>query len=245
MAQASDIVAFLDGYLDTVGVSDRYSSNGLQVEGAEQVERVGFCVDACLETFDLLQDCRLLVVHHGLFWPSISSLTGPARRSFGYLIERNIGLYCSHLPLDLHAEVGNNAQLIEKLGWRRGDLFEPVGWFADGPQTTAVALQAKVSQLLGVEARLLAFGPSQVSRMAVSSGGASLGMVYQALEAGAQLFLTGEASHPIYHAAKEAGLNVLLGGHYATETWGVKALMPVLEDRFGVSTRFVDVPTGF
>lgn len=245
MARSADIVAFLDDYLDTAAVVDRYSSNGLQVEGADEVQRVGFCVDACLETFELLQDCQLLVVHHGLFWPSISSLTGPNRRSFGYLLERNIGLYCSHLPLDLHPEVGNNAQLIEKLGFSRTELFPPVGWFADGPETTAEALQAQVSQLLGVEARLLAFGPPRVSRLAVSSGGASLGMVYQALEAGAQLFLTGEASHPIYHAAKEAGLNVLLGGHYATETWGVKALMPVLQDRFGVDTRFVDVPTGF
>lgn len=244
MSSRKEIVSFLDEYLATTEVPDPYSTNGLQVEGAEQIERIGFCVDACMQTFEQLEDCHMVVVHHGLFWPSIKRVTGPMRRSLAYLLTRDISLYCSHLPLDLHAEVGNNACLIDSLGWTRTERFDQVGWLAEGPARPLAEFEAWGRATLG-DIRLLHFGGDTVARVAVSSGGGSIGMVYNAVSAGADLFITGEASHPIYHAAKEVGLNVLLGGHYATETWGVRALMPVLAERFGVKTRFVDVPTGF
>ncbi len=245
MAKASSIVSFLDQLLATDEIPDRYSSNGLQVEGPEEVEKIGFCVDACQQTFELLEDCQLLVVHHGLFWPSLSRITGAARASIGFLIERKIGLYCSHLPLDYHPDYGNNAQLIHHLGWDMGEAFPPVGWMASCSPQDRKTIALQIDTLLGGQTRLLPFGKETIEKVAVSSGGGSLSMVDQAVAQKVDLFLTGEASHPLYHAAREAGLNVILGGHYATETWGVRALMPVLEERFGVSTDFVDVPTGF
>ncbi len=242
MAELKAIVDWLDELLATRLVPDKYCTNGLQVEGPGPVTKVGFCVDACQQTFELLKDCQLVIVHHGLFWPSISRVTGPAYQSLRFLIEHGMALYCSHLPLDYHRELGNNAQLLRLLGLAPEEPFPPVGWMASFEEPVRAA---DVVARLGFPARLLEFGPQEVRRIAVSSGQASTGMVAEARALGVDLFLTGEASHPVYHAAREAGIHVILGGHYATETWGVRALMPVVERQFEVEVRFVDVPTGF
>ncbi|MBI3927274.1 MAG: Nif3-like dinuclear metal center hexameric protein [Armatimonadetes bacterium] len=246
MPRSPEIVAFLDEYLRTREVPDSYCPNGLQVEGEARVSRVGFCVDACMQTFEQLADCQLVVVHHGLFWPSVSRVVGPVREQLRFLLQRGMGLYCSHLPLDKHREVGNNARLLKLLDLEPEEEFGPVGWTGSfGTPVSRDAILDRLAPPLGNSVRLLPFGPETVGKIAVSSGSGSIGMVAEAVRLGAGMFLTGEAGHPIYHAARELGMNVLLGGHYATETWGVRALMPVLEERFGVETRFVDVPTGF
>lgn len=244
MASRYEIVAFLDHELAVNEVPDPYCPNGLQVEGAADVQAVGLAVDACLQTFEALSDCQLILTHHGLFWPSIKSVTGPMRRSLGFLIERDINLYGAHLPLDVHADYGNNVLLLRRLGWEPSERFDQVGWVAQGKKSTAEHIARDLEAILGT-VRLLPFGPTEVRRLALSSGGGSIGLLHSAVKAGADLVITGEASHPIYHAAKELGVNLILAGHYKTETWGVQALGPVLEQRFGVTTRFVDFPTGF
>lgn len=243
MAELKDIVAYLDHRLDTRNVAEPYGTNGLQVEASSEVTRVGFAVDACLQTFGMLHDCQLVVVHHGLFWPKISRVTGVMAQTIGQLFRQGTSLYASHLPLDVHAELGNNAQILQQLDLTRGELFPPVGYLAETDMSLG-ELHSLVESRIG-PARLLDFGPTQVTRIAVSSGQASVGMVDQAVSAGAQVMITGEAGHPIYHAALQAGLSILLAGHYQTEVWGVKALMPELEKEFKVQTRFVDIPTGF
>ena len=245
MASRDEIVALLDTTLAVREVPDPYCPNGLQVEGTAEVGRIGLAVDACMQTFEALSDCQMIITHHGLFWPSIKSVTGPIRRSLGYLIERDINLYSAHLPLDVHAEYGNNVQLLRRLGWQPSERFDQVGWVAEGKETTAPHLTRELEAVLGSQARLLAFGQPQVRRLALSSGGGSIGLLHSARQAGADLLITGEATHPIYHAAREMGLNLILAGHYQTETWGVQALGPLLEEKFGVSTQFVDFPTGF
>lgn len=245
MALRDDIVHFLDQVLEVETVKDPYCPNGLQVEGAEEIQRIGFAVDACRQTFEALADCQMIITHHGLFWPSIKSIKGAMRRSLGILFEHDINLYPVHLPLDVHAEYGNNVQLIRALGWHEEERFDLVGWTAAGLETTPEAVAEKLEQLLSSKVRLLAFGDRQVRRLAVSSGGGSIGLLHSAVQAEADLVITGEASHPIYHAAKELGVNLILAGHYATETWGVKALMPLLAREFGVETKFVDFPTEF
>lgn len=243
MADLQAIISYLDARLDTKNVPEPYATNGLQVEAGQQVQKIGFAVDACMQSFLALADCQLIIVHHGLFWPKISRVTGVMAQSIGHLMRTGTSLYASHLPLDVHAELGNNAQMISRLGWTRGALFAPVGYLAETEQTLA-ELHRWVEERIG-PARLLDFGPASVKRVAVSSGQASVGMVDQAVAAGAQVLLTGEAGHPIYHAARQTGLSVILAGHYQTEVWGVKALMPELEREFGVATRFEDIPTGF
>ena len=245
MASRDDIVDFLDQVLEVGEVKDPYCPNGLQVEGCEEVERVGFAVDACQQSFEALGDCQMIITHHGLFWPSIKSVKGPIRKSLGFLIENNINPYPVHLPLDVHAEYGNNVQLIRALGWHPEERFDQVGWTAEGKTTTREELAVELEHILGSKVRLLPFGEAEVSRLAVSSGGGSIGLLHSALNAGADLLITGEASHPIYHAAKELGINLVLAGHYATETWGVRSLMPLLEREFQVTTKFVDFPTHF
>jgi dinuclear metal center YbgI/SA1388 family protein len=245
MASRDDIVAFLDQELAVKEVADPYCPNGLQVEGSGEVQTVGLAVDACLQSFEALADCQLIITHHGLFWPSLKSVTGPIRRSLGFLIQHDISLYGVHLPLDVHAEYGNNVRLLRRLGWEPSERFDQVGWLAEGQESSPEHVARDLEAVLGSKVRLLAFGGSKVRRLAVSSGGGSIGLLVSAQKAGADLVITGEASHPIYHAAKELGVNLILAGHYHTETWGVQALGPLLEEKFGVTTRFVDFPTGF
>jgi dinuclear metal center YbgI/SA1388 family protein len=245
MASRDEIVTVLDSVLAVKEVADPYCPNGLQVEGSNEIQSVGLAVDACLQTFEALADCQMIITHHGLFWPSIKSVTGPIRRSLGYLIERDINLYGVHLPLDVHPLYGNNVCLLRRLGWEPSERFDQVGWLAEGRESQAEHIARDLDAILGGGVRLLPFGKPQVRRLAVSSGGGSIGLLLSAQKAGADLVITGEASHPIYHAAKEMGLNLILAGHYKTETWGVQALAPMLQERFGVTTRFVDFPTGF
>lgn len=245
MASRQEIVAFLDAELAVHEVPDPYCPNGLQVEGTGEVEKVGLAVDACQQTFEALQDCQMIITHHGLFWPSAKSITGALRTSLGLLFENNINLYSVHLPLDVHAEYGNNVCLLRRLGWQPSGRFDQVGWVGDGLEKTPDELTRELEAVLGGSVRCLPFGPEKVTRLALSSGGGSIGLLHSARAAGAQLVVTGEASHPIYHAAKELGISLILAGHYKTETWGVQALGPLLESRFGVATRFVDFPTGF
>ena len=245
MAQRSEIVDFLDRVLEVKTVPDPYCPNGLQVEGSENVQTIGMAVDACVQSFEALQDCQMVITHHGLFWPAVKSIKGPIRQSLGFLFERNMNLYSVHLPLDVHAEYGNNVQLLRKLGWQAEERFDKVGWIGEGQTTDRDNLCQDLEKLLDAKVRLLAFGKPEVSKVAMSSGGGSIGLLVSAQAAGADVVVTGEASHPIYHAAKEMGINLILAGHYKTETWGVQALRPLLEREFGVETKFVDFPTDF
>lgn len=245
MSKRAEIVSFLDRVLEVKTVPDPYCPNGLQVEGAEDVKKIGVAVDACLQTFQALQDCQMIITHHGLFWPAVKSIKGPIRRALGYLFERNINLYSVHLPLDVHPEYGNNVQLLRKLGWQAEERFDQVGWIGEGKTTDRDSLCQDLEKLLGSKVRLLPFGDSKISKIAMSSGGGSIGLLASAQAAGADIVVTGEASHPIYHAAKEMGINLILAGHYKTETWGVQALRPLLEREFGVESTFVDFPTEF
>lgn len=245
MAQRDQIVEFLDRTLEIHDVPDPYCPNGLQVEGCSEIKKIGFAVDACHQTFEALSDCQMIVTHHGLFWPSIKSVKGPMRKSLAFLLGRDINLYPVHLPLDVHAEYGNNVQLLSKLGWKAQERFDQVGWVGEGREVTAQALSKELEQLLESPVRLLPFGSDTVRRCAMSSGGGSIGLLVSAKRAGADIVITGEASHPIYHAAKEMGMSLILAGHYKTETWGVRALQSLLESEFQVETEFVDFPTGF
>lgn len=245
-AAAFEIVRYLDDLLRRSEFKD-FTYNGLQVEGAPEVTRVGLAVDACAETFEALADCQMIVVHHGLWWPSVERVAGPDRRRLAALLARQVNLYVSHLPLDRHPQVGNNARILRGLGLACDEPFGDVGWLGEYPEPIPYAdFVARAESFLGGPLlRSLPFGRAEVSRIAVCSGGGSLSYLDKALALGADVYFTGEAPHPIYHAAREAGMNVALGGHYATETWGVKALGPLLEETFGVETRFADHPTGF
>ncbi len=244
MAKAKEIAHYLDDFLRIKEFKD-FTSNGLQVEGTPEVSRIGFAVDACLQSFEELSDCQMIVVHHGLWWPSIERLVGMERKRLQALLSRDINLYVCHLPLDKHPQVGNNAQILQKLGLSISGAFGEVGWYADleKPEPLEEWL-GRGRELLDPKAQAFTFGPAEVRRIAVCSGSGGGKELQQAADIHADLYITGEGGHSHYHLARELGLNVLYGGHYRSEVWGVQALMPYLEEAFGVETRFGDCPTG-
>jgi dinuclear metal center YbgI/SA1388 family protein len=228
------------------------SLNGLQVAGSrEEIRRVALAVDASLETFRRAAEwtADLLFVHHGLFWGREQAVTGGRYRRLRFLIESGLALYAVHLPLDMQPEFGNNAGLARRLGLRG---LEPFGTYRGqrigfkGELESALSL-SEVAALLGEgDARTLGqlpFGPERSRRVGIVSGGAA-DEVLEAIEQGLDLYITGDASHTVYHACLEGGINVIFGGHYATEQWGVRLLGEKLARETGLETCFIDLPTG-
>lgn len=247
----TDLVTYLDEYLQIRAIEDA-SNNGLQVEGADEVERVAFAVDASLASFEAARaaQAQMLVVHHGLFWGKPLMVTGVHRQRLAQLFEGNLSLYAAHLPLDFHAEVGNNATLAR---WLQLEETAPFGDYKGQPPGFAGRLPdpltldqfvQRVEAALGEPTiRTWGFGPKTVQRVGIISGGAAF-LLDQVWEAGIDTYLTGEMSHSAFHQAREWGLNVVFAGHYATETAGVQALADHLAQQFGLETRFLDLPTG-
>ncbi|RLC77653.1 MAG: Nif3-like dinuclear metal center hexameric protein [Chloroflexi bacterium] len=246
-----ELVTYLDDYLRVKEIQDS-SQNGLQVEGPDEVTKVAFAVDGCQATFEqaIAAGAQLLIVHHGLFWADPVRLVGPLFRRARTLIEGGCGLYAVHLPLDLHPDVGNNAELARLLELQDARPFgeyhgNDIG--IGGELDTPLPLDALVERLTQATGsspvRVLAHGPEEASRVGCISGGAAM-MMDQVAEAGFDTFITGETSHSFFHHAADYGLNVIYGGHYATETLGVKALSRHLTKKFGLAATFLDVPTG-
>jgi dinuclear metal center YbgI/SA1388 family protein len=245
-----ELRTYLDEYLRVADVPD-YSGavNGLQVDGGRDIRRIAVAVDAAQATVDaaVAMDADMLLVHHGLFWDGNQPMTGRRYRRLRALIQAGIAVYSAHLPLDVHPEVGNNAVLARALG------IEPAGRFGDYKghplgvwgevDMRREALCARMDEVLGVRVKLVPGGPERVRRVGVITGGAG-SMVGAAVEAGLDTFITGEGAHHNFFDAEEGGINLLLGGHYATEVWGVRALAQHLEQRFGLEWRFIDHPTG-
>jgi dinuclear metal center YbgI/SA1388 family protein len=242
---------WLDEFLRVNEIEDYPGAlNGLQVAGTRDISRIGAATDACQATIDLAVegDCDFLVVHHGLFWDGSKPLVGPAFKRIQRLVESGLGLYSSHLPLDVHEEVGNNVLMASALGMDEVDSFGST----QGSQAVGVIglygrplkdLTGRITDVCGSWPVVIAGGPEHVERIAVITG-AGGSMIADAVCAGADTFVTGEGNHHTYHEALELGINLVYAGHYATETLGVRALSERVAERFGVEHVFFDVPTG-
>jgi dinuclear metal center YbgI/SA1388 family protein len=244
------IVLHCDRLLRTAAVKDWESAfNGLQVENDGTVTRLAAAVDASLATARLAIAARadLLIVHHGLFWGARHPWTGKRYELLRLLLDHNLAVYSSHLPLDLHPRLGNNARLCAALGLRRlKPFFFEKGQYVGFQARTAMRLtrlKTRLQRVLGSEVRAVPGGPSTCRRIGVVTGGAGSHLKTAAHE-GVDTFVTGEGPHWSFAQAEELGINVLYGGHYATETFGVKALSAELSQKFGVPWTFLDHPTG-
>jgi dinuclear metal center YbgI/SA1388 family protein len=232
----------------TIGDYDG-AANGLQVENRGGVARIAAAVDASLATVELAiaAGADLLVVHHGLFWGPSHPWTGKKYELLRLLVEDNLAVYSSHLPLDAHPRLGNNAQLCAALGLKNLRPFFVTHGQTIGFQTRAkisrTELAAKLARATGVKPRVLPGGKSRCERIGIVTGGAGGDLKLAAAE-GVDTFITGEGPHWTYALAEELGINVLYGGHYATETFGVKALAAELSKKFKVPWKFLDHPTG-
>lgn len=246
-----DLTNYLDEYLEINEFEDS-SQNGLQVQGPEGVQRIAFAVDSSIAGFQRAAelDADLLIVHHGLFWGREQVLTGSFFQRVKALIEGQVGLYAVHIPLDAHREVGNNVELARILDLKIVEGFGDyhgakigVACRPSGGTISREDLVERIETRLDTECMVQAHGPTEIQNVGIVSGGAA-NMIGEAADAGIDLFLTGETNHIHAHAAAEHGLNVVFAGHYATETVGLKALARHLEDKFGLATVFIDLPTG-
>jgi len=250
MALLSDIVNYTDDFLRIRDVGDWDNAlNGLQIENSGHVTRLGAAVDVSTRvlTEAAKEKVGLLIVHHGLFWPGLQPVRSALRRQLQLAFENNMALYSAHLPLDVHPKVGNNARLVAALGLKSAQPFleekgQPVGLKvrASLPRNDFVR---KLQKALNGPVKVFGFGPKRTRTIGIITGGAG-SEIYRVAQENIDTFVTGEAPHWAAVAAEELGMNLLLGGHYATEVSGVKALAAHLSERFGIPWEFIDCPTG-
>jgi dinuclear metal center YbgI/SA1388 family protein len=255
MPPVSALTDFLDNLLE-IGAFRDYGPNGVQVPGTADVHTVVTGVSA---HGDLLAraaeaQAQLIVVHHGLFWRGQPlEITPLMHRRLKILFAHDIALAAYHLPLDAHPEHGNNALIAAGLG---GTDTQPFGELAGPPPRTVgvhtrvggddglalPALVARITALVdGREPLVIAGGPERIRTLGIVSGGGT-DYVHEAVALGLDAFLTGEPSERAYGIARDEGIHFIAAGHHATETFGVRRLGDLLQQRFGVRHVFVDVP---
>jgi dinuclear metal center YbgI/SA1388 family protein len=221
--------------------------------GDRNVDHVAVAVDAAVETIERASDAGadLLVTHHGIVWGSIERVTGRNYDRIAPLIEHDLALYVAHLPLDGHQELGNAAGVADLLnltdrrpfGTMGPEYIGQAGTLTEPREATAVAEMLDASLDTGGQSvQLLDFGPETVEDVAIVTG-SGVDWLDEAVDADADLLVTGEGKQQVYHEAREAGINVALAGHYATETFGVRALAGLAEE-WGLETTYIDCPTG-
>jgi dinuclear metal center YbgI/SA1388 family protein len=250
MAHIDQLIAALDELLQPAGFRD-LGPNGLQVPGAPEVSRVVTGVSARRELCEraVALGAQLVLVHHGLFWDfQPTGLTPLLAERLRPLFKHDINLAAYHLPLDAHAELGNNALLAAALGCEaqrpfgdyKGTPIGRAGTFA-GDGISPDDLRARVREATGREPLLLGAGPERIRTIGIVSGSAA-DTLHEAAAQGLDAFLTGEPREHITAEAEELGLHFVAAGHYATETFGVRALGDLLAERFAIEHTFVDLP---
>jgi dinuclear metal center YbgI/SA1388 family protein len=250
MASLADFVRYANHYLRVKEIGDWPNAlNGLQIENSGRVTKIGAAVDVSTRilTGAAKKDVDLLIVHHGLFWPGLQPLTGALRRLLKLAFENDIALYSAHLPLDIHPQIGNNAQLARFLGIRSTQPFleergQPIGLKAR-VSLRREDLAQKLRKTLGGPVKAFNFGLKKTNKIGIVTGAAG-SEIYRVAQEKIDTFITGEAPHWAAVAAEELCMNLLLGGHYATETFGVKALAAHLSKRFKLPWEFLDFATG-
>ena len=230
------------------------SANGRQIGPEKQeIEQVAFAVDAAVTTLEeaAARNADLLVTHHGISWGGIERVTGRQYERISTAITNDLGLYTAHLPLDGHQELGNAAGVADLLelesrspfGAHGGQFIGQQGTISNG--TSLDALRETLEEELatgGQDVQVLDFGPNEISDVAIVTG-SGVDWLDEAIENDADVLVTGEGKQHAYHEAKESEINVVLAGHYATETFGVRSLQSLVEE-WGLETTYIDHPTG-
>ncbi len=244
MISVTELTAYMDGLLAIHTYRD-YAPNGLQIEGRREVARLATAVTASLDALDQAADwgADALLVHHGYFWQGEDAcILGAKKRRIARCLTAGINLLAYHLPLDGHAELGNNVRLAMKLGIvPRGPLpTEPLLWTGVLPQTLDAATLARhLTARLHREPLYLAGGPLQIHTVAWCSGGGQK-LLTTAAQAGVDAFISGEASESSYHLAYEYGIHYFACGHHATERYGVQALGEHVAQRFDLEYCYLE-----
>jgi dinuclear metal center YbgI/SA1388 family protein len=256
MADAYEIAAWLDALLRSAEVPDYPGAiNGLQLASRGEVRGIACAVD--FSTATVLEAVRigagLLLVHHGMFWGGAQPLRGPAYERLAALVTNNIAVYSSHLPLDLHPDLGNNALLARRLGLEPTSGFARfetidvgVSGIADTPTEVLVQQASELAREFGGTAVATPYEASRrTRRWAICTGaGADSDTVREALDRGIDTMIVGEGPHHTAVAARDNGIVIIYAGHYATETLGVRGLAQHVAQAFAIPCQFIDAPTG-
>ncbi len=256
MPALATIAEFLDTTLNIGGIPDYPNAvNGVQVANVGDIQRVATAVDFSSETVNgaVKAGARLLIVHHGMFWGGVQPITAHRYQRLSTLIASDIAVYSAHLPLDVHPELGNNALLARRLG------LEPSGGFVryqtidvglSGASNIPTRLLAQRAGDLAAEFRgtlvTLPFDSDRITRKwgLCTGAGVDSSSLKDAAQKGLDTLIVGEGPHHTAIEARELGIVVLYAGHYATETLGIRALGDLLATRFGVTSTFIDAPSG-
>ncbi|MFZ2196085.1 MAG: Nif3-like dinuclear metal center hexameric protein [Thermodesulfovibrionales bacterium] len=248
--QRDKLVSFLHARLCLSEFSEDESANGLQVEGSVTVQKIGLAVDACEYVFKeaAQKNIDFLLVHHGLIWGGLKSVSGVVKKRIKALLDSDISLYACHLPLDWHPKYGNNSELLRLLSIRKmGEFGKYHGknisyWGRTTKEISLAVFTAQIDKVLGTKSSVVSFN-KKVRNVGVVSGGGWFA-INEAEKYNIDTFLTGEPSHSAYTLAEEMKINLVFAGHYATETLGVKAVGEMLKKKFGLAVEFIDHPTG-
>jgi dinuclear metal center YbgI/SA1388 family protein len=247
----TSIVNFLNKYLNVEKIKD-VSANGLQVEGRQNVQSIVFGVSASGRLFEqaVKNKADMVIVHHGIIWDKSFRIKGYVKRRIKLLLDNDINLLAFHLPLDKHAQCGNNITLLKYFNVKNVKPFgiydgNTIGYKADLTKALTLKRIAGVfRKKLKSNAKCAAFGPEKIKNLAVISGGAPE-IINQAIEENLDLFVTGETREYAWELCRENGLNYMALGHYNSEKAGILALQKVVREKFKVKTRFIDVPNPF
>lgn len=250
MAKLDEVIDFLETELRTKEIPDYPGAhNGLQLQSGAKVQKVACAVDASYTVIQkaVAEGADLLVVHHGLYWQGVRPLIGTHYEKFKFAMDAGLAIYSSHIPLDIHPEYGNNVLLSRALGLGDGEPFFDWKGIKLGRRGVFDGEVGELRDLLSsaVNGPVVFQGDerAKVGNLGIITGGA--GSEVEAMVAeGINSFVTGEGPHWSFPLAEELGLNVFHAGHYATETFGVRALGRLLADRFGLAEAFIHCPTG-
>ncbi|MBV9671706.1 MAG: Nif3-like dinuclear metal center hexameric protein [Verrucomicrobia bacterium] len=246
----ANITAYIDDFLRTTEIEDYPNAlNGLQLQNSGKITKIGAAVDASEAAIQsaIADSVDLLLVHHGLFWVGLKSIVGATRRKLARAISGDIAIYSAHLPLDIHPEIGNNVLVARALGFSKLEPF----LFHNGVLCGTVAsvelsradLLQRLESLFGRTPWVCAAGPEIISRIGIVTGGAG-NYVEQVASENIDTYLSGEGPHHTFTLAQELGINLIYAGHYATETFGVRALAERVAKEFSLPWCFIDLPSG-
>lgn len=243
--ERNTLLSVFNGLLQPERFKD-YGPNGLQVEGKSEIRRIvsGVTASRALIEAAIEAGADAVFVHHGLFWRGMDGrITGWLKERIRLLLAHDINLFAYHLPLDAHAELGNNAQLGARLGVQGQAAFgdQNLGWLADVDFADAAALAGHVQSVLGRKVTLAGVQEHKpIRRLAWCTGGAQ-GFFESAIAAGADAYITGEISEPQMHLAQEMGVSFIAAGHHATERYGAPAVAAHVARECGLEHRFIDI----
>lgn len=249
MILLSEVVEFLDKELKMDSIPDYPNAyNGLQVENSGKVTKVAAAVDASLDVIQkaVREGVDLIVVHHGLYWQGVQPVKGAWKKKLQLIMDNDIAVYSAHIPLDVHPKYGNNAILANRLNLTDQSTF--LQWkgiemgVSGNTDLDFDSLVERLGSVLG-EKPHFSKASNEVGQVGVITGGA--GSEIQAVsDCGVNTFITGEGQHWTYYLAKELNVNLIYGGHYLTETFGVESVCGEIKEKFGVSYLFLEDPSG-